>query len=288
MNAKRQPGAGPGIDKSKNIEDLHHLQLMALLDELVQDKGVTRTARELGVNYRTLAAARNSGRLSRRMRGALDQRLMDGAGSPAREQRQRNEELAGRLERVEGQVDEMGQGLSAVQGEVNALGNDYAGDWHRVESWLERIEGSGGGAGEGESEGDSGPVGASPQRNTRSAPRRDFPDLATLEPAEDDERVFGDAWPLIQEWQELRNTHPNRGKGLEWLREEERLMSVELALLDDHGLTLPPQTYPLRGLDRGEQTNWRRKALEDARRARKKQERLRWLLWMLSAGRRFR
>ena len=194
MNAKQQPGAGPGIDKSRNIEDLHHLRLMALLDELVQDKGVTRTARELGVNYRTLVAARKSGRLSRRMRGALDQRLIEGGGSPAQEQRQRNDELAGRLERVEGQVDEMGQGLSSVQGEVNALGNDYAGDLHRVESRLERIEGSGGGAGEGESEGegDSGPVGASPQRNTRL--RRDFPDLATLEPAEDDEDVFADAW----------------------------------------------------------------------------------------------
>ncbi len=242
------------------------------------------------MNYRTLVAARKSGRLSRRMRGALDQRLIEGGGSPAREQRQRNDELAGRLERVEGQVDEMGQGLSAVQGEVNALGNDHAGDLHRVESRLERIEGSGGGAGGGESEGegDSGPVGASPQRNTRSVPRRDFPDLATLEPAEDYERVFGDAWRLVQEWRELRNTHPNRGRGLDWLRTEERLMSVELALLEEHGLTLPPQTYPLRGLDRGEQTNWRRKALEGARPARKNQERLRWLLWILSAGRRFR
>ena len=39
-----------------------------------------------------------------------------------------------------------------------------------------------------------------------------------------------------------------RGRGLEWLRDEERLMPVELALLEEHGLTLPPQTYPLRGL----------------------------------------
>ncbi|MYC37822.1 MAG: hypothetical protein F4X66_13060 [Chloroflexi bacterium] len=39
-------------------------------------------------------------------------------------------------------------------------------------------------------------------------------------------------------------------------------MSVELALLEEHGLTLPPQTYPLRGLDRSGQTNWCRKALE--------------------------
>ena len=292
MDAKQQPGASPGIDKSRNIEDLHHLRLMALLDELVQDKGVTRTARELGVNYRTLAAARKSGRLSRRMRGALDQRLMEGGGSPAQEQRQRNDELSQRLEQVEGKVESVGaeasQGLTAVQGEVNSLRSDYAGDLHRVESRLTKVEGG---------EGDGGSAGSVPGppgkgSATRSAPRRDFPDLATLEPAEDDERVFGDAWPLIQEWRELRNTHLNRGRGrgrgLDWLRDEERLMSVELALLEEHGLTLPPQTFPLRGLDRGDQINWRRKALEDARRARKKQERLRWLLWMLTAGRRFR
>ncbi|MDE2842682.1 MAG: hypothetical protein OXN21_04785 [Chloroflexota bacterium] len=111
-----------GIDSSRNVEDLHHLRLMALLDELVQDKGVMRAARELGVNHRITSA------------------------------------------------------------------------------------------------------------------------------------------------------------GLEWLRDEERLMLVELAFLEEHGLTLPPQTYPLWGLDRSGQTNWRRKTLEDARPARQRRERLRWFL----------
>ena len=132
MNAKRQPGTGPGIERSKNVEDLHHLRLMALLDELVQARGIVRAARELGVNYRTLAAARKSGRLSGRMRGALDQRLMEGGGSPAREQRQRNDELAGRLEQAEGKVESVGteasQGLASVQGEVLALRNEYTRD----------------------------------------------------------------------------------------------------------------------------------------------------------------
>ena len=40
-------------------------------------------------------------------------------------------------------------------------------------------------------------------------------------------------------------------------------LAVELALLEEHGLTLPPETYPLKGLDRSSQVNWRRKALED-------------------------
>ena len=186
---------------------------------------------------------------------------------------------------MEGKVESVGneasQSLTAVQGEVQALRNDYTGELKRVESRLGRVEGGDGATGV------SAPSHAGNGSAGRSLPRlrRDFPDLATLERAEDDESVFGDAWELIQEWRELRDTHPNQGKGLEWLRDEERLMSVELALLEEHGLTLPPQTYPLRGLDRGAQTNWRRKALEDARRARKKRERLRWLLWALTLGR---
>ena len=36
---------------------------------------------------------------------------------------------------------------------------------------------------------------------------------------------------------------------MNWLRVEERFLTVELALLEEHGLTLPPETYPLKGLD---------------------------------------
>ena len=105
--------------------------------------------------------------------------------------------------------------------------------------------------------------------------RREYPDLVTREPAEDDEEVFGDAWPLIVEWRELKDAHPNEGKGLAWLAAEERLRVVELALLEDHGMTLPPEKRPLRGFDRDGQINWRRTALFDTRRAVRKRELLR-------------
>lgn len=98
-------------------------------------------------------------------------------------------------------------------------------------------------------------------------PWRDFPDLLTLEPAEGDEEVFGDAWSLVVQWRELKNAHPIRGKGFEWLTDHERLLEMELALLEDHGMTLPPEKRPLRGFDRSGQTNWRRSALSDTRRA---------------------
>ena len=70
----------PGIDRSKSIEDLHHLRLMALLDEQVRDKGARKAAEDLGVDHRTLASSLESGKLTRRMRVALDRALLGRGG----------------------------------------------------------------------------------------------------------------------------------------------------------------------------------------------------------------
>ena len=88
----------------------------------------------------------------------------------------------------------------------------------------------------------------------------------------------------LLEWRGLKDTHPNRGSGLSWLVTEGRVLSVELALLEEHGMTLPPETYPLRGFDRNGQLNWRRTALYDTRRARAKRELLRWVRRALTLG----
>ena len=293
--ASERPGMGPGIDRSKSIEDLHHLRLMALLDELVRDKGARKAAQDLDVDHRTLAASLESGRLTRRMRVALDRALLAGGGSPAREQKERNDVLAERLERVEGRVEvvgkDAGQGLAAVQDEVKALRNGQGQVLQRVESRLAKVEGGGGDAGEEEGasgDGDRTPnreSGGGTQAKRRPKLRREFPELATLEPAEDDADMFGDAWALIQEWRELKETHPNRGKGLEWVSTRQRILEVEVALLEEHGLTLPPEMEPLRGLDRGAQLNWRLKALHEFSKRRARLELLAKVAGALSPGR---
>ena len=269
----------PGIGKSRRVEDVKRLQLLTLLDEMVRDKGVMRAAGELNVDRRTLNVALQNGHLSRRMRGALEKALLEGGGAPAAQQRARNGELAVRVEVLEKGLEalsqETGQGLAAVRDEVRVLKKHYARDLHRVESRLARVEAGGGDGQEEEGGGESGAGGQPPVRPRQ---RREFPELATLDPADDDQDVFGAAWELIQEWRELKESHHNRGKGLDWLREEERLLAVELALLEEHGLTLPPETYPLRGLDRGAQVNWRREALADTQEARKRREMLRRVL----------
>ena len=270
----------PAFEKSRSIEDLQHLRLTVLLEEMVRDQGIMRAARELNVDHRTLTSGLETGRLSRRLRGALEKALLEGGGSPAQEQRERNDELAERLAQVEERVEivgqDAGQGLAAVQDEVKALRNEQGQALQRVESRLAKVEGSGRDAEEdGESGGGGTPdreSGGGAQPKPRPRLRREFPELATLDPAEDDQDVFGGAWGLIREWRELKEAHPSRGRGLDWLRRQERLLTVELALLEEHGLTLPPETYPLQGLDRGAQVNWRHKALFDAQKARGKRE----------------
>ena len=78
--------------------------------------------------------------------------------------------------------------------------------------------------------------------------------------------------------------HPAQGKGLAWVSRRERILELEVAMLEEHGLTLPPETEPLRGLDRGAQLNWRSRALHDFRRRRARLKLLRRLRRVFSLG----
>ena len=82
-----------GIEDSKDIENMHHMRLMALLQELVRDKGFKGAARVLELDQRTVAECAKTGQLSRRVRQALERALQEGVGSAAARQRERNDKL---------------------------------------------------------------------------------------------------------------------------------------------------------------------------------------------------
>ena len=268
-----------GIEDSRDVENVYHMRLMALLQELVRDKGFKGAARVLEIDQRTVAESAKTGQLSRRVRQALERALQEGVGSAAARQRERNDRLENRIEALEKGQEALGKGhdelgkevrrrVAAVEGRVEALRRDGA-------------QGTGAGhAGAGPSQAEAGASGMGRKPPPRPRLRREYPDLVTLEPAPDDEEVFGEAWPLIVEWRELKASHPNEGKGLDWLRTEERFLALELALLEEHGMTLPPARFPLRGFDRNGQVNWRQTALFDTRRAFRKRD----LLNRLSLG----
>ena len=277
-----------GIEESKDVENIHHMRLMALLQELVREKGYKGAARVLEIDPQTVTDSAKTGRLTRRVRDSLERALQEGVGSAAERQRKRNEELEGRVEGLAGEV-------KAVAGEVETLGKE-------VRRRLSAIEGAVTALGRDDPQGTgAGHAGAGPQpersnaaeagaaragRKPPSKPsmRREYPDLATREPAPDDEEIFGEAWPLIVEWRELKDAHPNDGRGLDWLTAQERVLELELALLEEHGMTLPPEKQPLRGLDRSGQTSWRRTALYDTRRARATSELLRKVRRVVTLG----
>ena len=258
------------VEKGRSVRDMHHLRLMSLLQELERDNGRKKAAEVLGVDRRTLDASLDEGVLTRRIRGALEKALQSGVGSAAAEQRDRNDRLADRLEDLEGGFEELGKEIRennrASEDRDRAIREEMAQGFRKLDQTLAGLETGRGGQDGAKANG------AGPQPGRRVTLRREYPDLVTLEPAEDDEEVFGEVWPLIVDWRELKGVHPDAGKSLSWLRTEERFLALELTLLEEHGLTLPPATFPLRGFDRNGQVNWRKTALSDTRRALRKRE----------------
>ena len=224
------------------VEDLYELRLTALLHQFVRRQGHKGAARELGVNPRTVAASVKQG-MSRRVREALERMLVDRDG----EARDRLEdEMEGVKVEVAGVRDRMAVLESELREGLQALGEQQAQGLRRLERRLAQAEAGKGGGGAASPE-----AATSPAPGAGSPSRRRYPELVTTEPAADDEEVYGDAWPLVDEWRRLWDGHPARGKGLAWVSRRQRILELEVAMLEDHGLTLPPETEPLRGLDRG-------------------------------------
>ncbi len=236
------------------IDDVYELRLTALFRQLVRTRGHKGAGRVLGLDPRTVAGSVQQG-MSRRVRDAVEKMLVERDGGA-------RDELEEAVEGLAGQVGGLTTQVAGLEGELRegmkALGETHAQGMRRLEQRLAQGETRGGGG--------TGLPRPAPVAGV--ATRRRYPDLVTCDPGEDDEVVFGDAWPLVAEWRELWDGHPAQGKGLAWVSTRQRILELEVALLEEHGLTLPPETEPLRGLDRGAQLNWRLKALHQFRKRR--------------------
>ena len=139
MNQKRRD-----IKISGAVRDLHHLRLMALLLELVRLRGISGTARVLEIDPRTVAACMKKGRLSWRVREALERAIQYGAGSAAAEQRERIDQLE---DRVDGLAEKLQTGLEELGADLRGRQRKHARDLHLVEARVailtQGLEGSG-------------------------------------------------------------------------------------------------------------------------------------------------
>ena len=231
MGAEGGPeGAGQDGGSTENE------RLWTVFQGLVDGHGRTRAARVLGVNYRTVVANLKAGRLSRRMRSAVQAYQESGA-----------EQLEETGRRVAG-LEEAKEKPESVPGSA--------------------VEESGG-------------DGLTPPQHAHELPGAG---VVALESQPDEKHVFGPAAELVAEWRELRTGGTGRGSRVDRVRAEERRWELEILLIEEHGLTLPPERELLGGPRRGERLRWRREALARARRQRVTAERWEKLRMVLTLG----
>ena len=275
----------PG-DGSPSIESLRELRLRALLNDLVNDMGPGRLAEQFGVDRKTLWRWQRAAELPPRLAETLERMLLERAVAAMEEDRKR----VGALEERVGELEQqLAAALAAVNGGgsgnvgaadvdnavAEALRQEFAREIQRLERRLDRLGPAR----------DGGDVPGGGSTTARAESQRRYYDVVTREPDSDDEQVYGSAWPLVEEWRGLLSGHPPQGKGLAWTARRERILELEIAMLDEHGLTLPPETAPLGGLDRREQWSWRERELARVRRRRARLELLHWARRALTLGR---
>ena len=91
----------PLIAGRHSVRDMHHLRLMALLQELVRTWGYTGTARVLEIDPRTVTSSVQSGQLTHRVR---------------------SDKLEARLDKMEDQLKELKENLRSDLKVLNKLG----------------------------------------------------------------------------------------------------------------------------------------------------------------------
>ena len=262
-------------------------QLVAVLQDLIDRDGRDAVARRFEVSERTLRRAVTSGQLSGKLAKALEaaqskapearlnllEREVAALRSRVVEQKLEREARAGdeggevlrqRLDGLEDRLQDVEQqladGLASLRAEVSVLhGSSPPAQLDHV---LENAAG----------------------QTQRFFPRRSFPQLVTVEPADDDEHNFGGAWPVVAEWRAQRTLSKAHWPSVEGRQAQVRMLELELALFDEQGLTLPPEHYPMPDALRPRWSYEHRQSLRLYRRELRRARVRRWAVRLLTLG----
>ena len=95
-------------------------------------------------------------------------------------------------------------------------------------------------------------------------PRRVYPDLVTAEAEPGEELVYGDAaTAVIAKWREARDAVGKPRDALDRLNARQRWYELEIELIEQHELTLPPATRSWDWGDRRQEVRRRNEALDE-------------------------
>ena len=253
-------------ESSRSLDSLREMRLTALLGDLMGEQGKTQAAETLGVSPRTLTRYEESRRLTPTLAGALERHLLEGGGSAAATQRHRLGMLEDGLKELERLLSE---GLAALRKEAQAADERQAKALGELAQRVAALEAAGssqvaanagapagGGAGQPKPGAAANPV--------VERPRRVYPDLVTAEAEPGEELVYGDAaTAVIVKWREARDAFAAARDAMDILNARERRLELEVELIEQHELTLPPATRPWDWGDRRQEVNRRNGMLYD-------------------------
>ena len=267
-------GSGYGVNVSPS-----DASLLDVLDSLVDDRGRVAAAEALGVNYRTLAICQDSRLVSPRMRRALEEyrdAATDDGDDPDDEGASDIAERVGALERR----------VAALEEELRELREVIEAQTERL-TRLERQAGAPEDEERQQTEAGAFQPGCGQSEEWRPPGRdRGMPDagVVTLGEQPDEEHAFGPAASLVAEWRELRSGAGAAANRVGRAEAAARRWELEIAMIEDFRLTLPPEAAPLDASRREDHLRWRREALAEARRELAGARRLRLLRRMLTLG----
>ena len=230
-------------------------QLLTLLRELIQTGGLPETAELLGVSARTLQRTTASGRLTVRMRAALELRRLSEESATPNPREEDADGLSQRLEHLEARVEALADELRATRA---APPPPVRGERTTVAT-------------------------PSVEEPATGRPWRPYPQLITPAREPGEELVYGEATPAIVAWRRARKEYREARHRLDRLDAERRLWEMEIVLIRDHELTLPPASYPWDQFDRRDEVWALERALAELRGERRRALLL-WLRRVLTFG----
>ena len=226
-----------------------------------------------------MAASIEGGRLSRRVRGALEFALLTGADPETAKHREHIEALEKRMASLEAAVKAGNAELRrALEDGIAGLREDHSQAIGLIEKRLAVLE-----SGQ-EAWGISEATSKVPKTPAVKPAWRQYRDLVTIEPEPGEEQIYGDALPLIVEWRHVRSAFLTGGGTMKKAQAEARLRELEIALIDEYGMTLPPATHPWDQFQKRDELQRRVKSMEESQSEWGRLQLMQWLRRLLTFG----